>query len=47
MLTQHVWSDEWNQWQAWSRDSAARHPEQVRLIEVEAGHDINTHLQLI
>jgi uncharacterized protein len=30
-----------------SREYAARYPEQVRLIEVEAGHDINDHLPLI
>jgi len=30
-----------------SRDYAARYPEQVQLIEVEAGHDINDYLPLI
>jgi alpha-beta hydrolase superfamily lysophospholipase len=30
-----------------SRAYAARYPEQVRLIEVEAAHDINDHLPLI
>jgi uncharacterized protein len=30
-----------------SREYAARYPEQVRLIEVEAAHDINDHLPLI
>ena len=30
-----------------SREYAARYPEQVRLIEVAAGHDINDHLSLI
>jgi hypothetical protein len=30
-----------------SREYAAGYPEQVRLIEVEAGHDINDHLPLI
>ncbi|MBK8989560.1 MAG: hypothetical protein IPM39_26465 [Chloroflexi bacterium] len=30
-----------------SREYAARYPEQVRLIEVEAEHDINDHLPLI
>ena len=30
-----------------SREYAARYPEQARLIEVEAGHDINAHLPLI
>lgn len=30
-----------------SREYAARYPEQVQLIEVAAGHDINAHLPLI
>ncbi|NKQ34646.1 MAG: alpha/beta fold hydrolase [Chloroflexi bacterium] len=30
-----------------SRQYAARYPEQVELIEVAAGHDINAHLELI
>ncbi len=30
-----------------SRQYAARYPEQVKLVEVVAGHDINAHLELI
>ncbi|HIE55793.1 MAG TPA: alpha/beta hydrolase, partial [Chromatiaceae bacterium] len=30
-----------------SRQYAARYPEQVELIKVEAGHDINDYLELI
>lgn len=30
-----------------SRQYAARYPEQVELVEVDAGHDINAHLEMI
>jgi pimeloyl-ACP methyl ester carboxylesterase len=32
---------------AGSRAYAAQYPDQVRLIEIDAGHDINDHLDLI